>query len=133
MRKINELLFLIIVFVLSACATKVNFPVSTIVPAADISAKIEKKSNNYIVDILATSLANPERLSPPSNFYVVWVVTDAGSVRNLGQLTTNRNGSNTLKTIVPYAFNQIIITSEVESDVQFPSSREITRINVRLK
>lgn len=133
MKIFKGLLLLIIAVSMSACATKLNFPISTVVPAADIAAKIEKKNNNYIVEVLATSLASPERLATPSNLYVVWVVTEAGSVRNLGQLMLQRNGNSGLKTVVPYAFNQIIITAEATSDVQFPSSNEITRIDVRLK
>ena len=62
MKIFKVLLLLIIAVSMSTCATKLNFPISTVVPAADIAAKIEKKNNNYIVEVLATSLASPEQI-----------------------------------------------------------------------
>lgn len=60
------ILFSVVAFIFQSCGITAKFPVSSIVPAADITAtKSVDKNKNYVIKVIAKSLANPERLNPP--------------------------------------------------------------------
>lgn len=132
MKTFKSLALILAVVALGACASKLNFPVSTVVPAADIVAKVSTKNNNYMVDVTAKGLASADRLAAMTNVYVVWVSIEGGAIRNLGQLMFQRNGNATLKTVVPFAFDQIIVTAEEAVNVQYPSAVEVSRVTVKM-
>lgn len=81
--------FLIVVMVLTSCATKIDFPISKIVPGAEITAKVKTDKNDiYKINLKAENLTSPNRLNPPKNFYVVWAETTNGMIK-LGKLNTS--------------------------------------------
>lgn len=52
----------------NSCASVAKFPVSSIVPAAEITAKkMVDKNKNYVIELVAKNLANSERLDPPKS------------------------------------------------------------------
>lgn len=118
----------VILFLVTSCTTTVKFPVSNLVPAAEISATKKKdKNNNYGIKVTTRYLANPNRLNPPKNFYVVWIVTDNNQIKNIGQLIQKGSKKVVLTTTTPFAVKEIFITAEDRGDVTYPGNTEITR------
>lgn len=118
--------------ILSACGNTTRFPVSSVVPAADIKAitKIDK-NNNKILTVKAKNLASPERIDPSSKAYVVWSKSkNDQDLRYLGQLQ-NENGENaSFTTIAPDDIDEIVITAETSGSVSSPSGTEISRAEI---
>lgn len=113
---------------LASCGTTSRFPVSSIVPAADISARKKTDShNNITLQITAKSLASPDRLNPAGKNYSVWVVTNDYGVKNVGQLTVRNAKKSTFKTVTPFDFSEVFITVENQGDLMTPTGTEISR------
>ena len=119
----------VLMFVITSCATVVKFPVSTVEPAADITAKIKKNNqNNYVIEITANYLASVERLSPPKKTYVVWIVTKENGVKNVGLLNSKNAKKLTFETLSSFEPYEIFITAEDEGTISTPSGVEISRV-----
>jgi hypothetical protein len=127
----RNVLFITLIFILTSCATTTKFPTSSIVPAAEIVAKIKQdKNKNYAIEIVAKNLASPDRLSPPKNNYSVWMVTEKNETKNLGQLINKNAKKAVLKTTTPFQVVEIFITTEERGDSSYPSGDEITRVTI---
>lgn len=129
MKTIKIVITGIIFLLVASCATSsVKFPVSTFVPAADITASKKKdKNNNFDIEITAKYLANPNRLVPAKNYYVAWIVTENNGVKNIGQLIQKGTKKVKLTTTTPFNVKEIFITAEEKGDVTSPRGTEITR------
>ena len=126
MKKI--LLSAVMVFLMTSCATVTKFPVSNVEPAADITAKVKKdKQNNFEITITAKYLASAERLTPPKNTYVVWIVTKDNGINNSGLLKNENAKTNSLKTLTSFEPLEIFITAEDSGSVTTPNGIEISR------
>jgi len=118
----------IIIFCLASCAQTAHFNASTVVPAAAGKVKIKKdKNKNYEVDIEVNDLAEPQKLTPPKETYVVWMYSEENQAKNLGQLKTSRGFiSNSLKasfkTVTPIKPKRIFVTAEDNGTPDVPSS-----------
>jgi len=118
----------IIIFCLASCAQTAHFNASSVVPAAAGKAKVKKdKNNNYEIEIEINDLAEPKKLTPPRETYVVWMYNDENQAKNLGQLKTARGFiSNSLKasfkTVTPLKPKRIFITAEDTGTPDVPSS-----------
>jgi hypothetical protein len=127
----NFLLFTLMVLMSTCSTTKAKFPVSSVTPAADISAKKSMdKQNNYVLEITAKNLAEADRLNPPGNNYSVWVRTIEHGVRNVGQLNVNNAQKTSFKTLTPFDFNEVFITVENQGDLTYPQGVEISRTKI---
>lgn len=123
----NILIMTMLLFLFAACAKKVTFLNSAIVPAAEgtVTIKQDSKNNNYNIDLTVDRLADPGRLTPPKSVYVVWMETSQSGVHNLGQLNTSTKGlsnmlSSSLKTVTPYKPTGIFITAEDNATGNYP-------------
>ena len=127
MRTSKIILAFCLVFLLASCATTADFPVSEMVPAAEISLKVkEDKNKNYKISIKAKHLASPERLATPASYYVVWLDTYDG-YKNVGQLRLKNAKKASLETLSPYEFQEILITAEQTGDAAYPQGEVIAR------
>ena len=124
----KTLTYLALTLIITSCANLVIFPISTITPAADITASVKQDNNgNYRISITAKNLAAVERLNPARSAYVVWIVTEKDGVRNIGILS-NKNAETTgLETLTPFKFSEVFITAEDQLDASYPTGVEITR------
>lgn len=110
----------------SSCTPKLTFLNSTVVPAARGTVEVKMDGNkNHTIDIDLINLAEPERLTPPKKIYMVWMETDQGMVKNLGQVTTDRGTfSKTLKaefeTVTSFTPVKIFITAEDDVNTETP-------------
>jgi hypothetical protein len=126
-------IYFVLLILLTSCATIHKFPVSTIEPAADITAKITKdKQNNYVISISANYMASVDRLTPPMKTYVVWIVTKENGVTNIGQMKSKNAKKNTLDTLSTFEPLEIFITAENEGNISTPSGIEISRISLNI-
>lgn len=128
MKSLNSITIIALVFFFTSCATTVKFPTSAITPAADIIAtKKADKNGNYKVSITAKNLASADRLVPPQSVYMAWIVTRNEGTRSIGRLTNKNAVTTSLETLTPFAFTEIFITAEGQSDISYPLGVEITR------
>lgn len=126
----KKVLFITLIFILTSCATTTKFPISNIVPAAEIVAKIKQdKNKNYAIEIIAKNLASPDRLNPPKNNYSVWIVTEKNGTKNLGQLINKNAKKTVLKTTTPFKVVEIFITTENQGNISYPTGNEISRVS----
>ncbi len=120
-----------IVLLIAACSNTTRFPVSSVVPAAEIKAKTKyDEYNNKIITVDARNLASPERVDPSSSAYVIWAESEHNEIRNLGQLKNKNADKATLTAITPFQVKEIFITTESDGAVLQPSGTEIARVEI---
>ncbi len=128
MKTLKTLTILVLVLIVSSCANTSKFPVSVVTPAADIVATMKHdKNGNYKITITAKNLAAIERLNPPKNAYVVWIVTEKDGIRNIGKLINKNVQTTGLETLTPFKFKEVFITAEDQADTTYPTGLEISR------
>ncbi|MDO9276771.1 MAG: hypothetical protein Q7T92_14660 [Lutibacter sp.] len=129
--KIN-VLALVAFFLLTSCATTTKFPVSSIVPAAEITVKKKQDNNkNYVIEVVAKNLASANRVDSTKKNYNVWLVTENNGTKNAGQLINKNAKTASLKTSTPFNVKEIIITAEDQGDYSYPVGIEITRTSFK--
>ena len=127
---------LMMVLFLSSCAARKSaFMQSTIVPAAEGNVKVKKDANNnYAIKIDVTNLAEPQKLVPEKNAYVVWIETAEYGVKNIGQIiTSNAFLSKKLKasfeTVTSFNPVKVFITAEDDATLQYPTGVTVLSTN----
>ena len=127
--KLFNYFFVLTLFVaFASCATTAKFPVSSVVPAAEITAKKKTDDNkNNTLEIKARNLASPDRLVPAGSNYSIWVVSKGQGTKNVGQLLVTNGDKATFKTTTAFDFDEVFITVENQSDLSYPTGVEISR------
>lgn len=121
------------IFSLESCARKFAFSTSPVVPAAEGSAKVKKgKNDNYEVELRVIRLADPERLTPPRDTYVVWMDTEQNGTKNIGQLKTStgflsKTLKSSLETVTSFKPVGFFITAENNANIQYPNGQVVLR------
>ncbi len=116
-------------------AQKVNFLTSSLVPAARGYVKVKKdKNNNYRIQIQLFDLAEVKRLQTAKETYVIWMETEEGVVKNIGQLDSSTSFlSKKLKanfeTVSSFKPRKIFITAENEAGIQYPDTQIVLTTN----
>jgi len=124
---------ILLIFLFTSCGKKLTFLNSAVVPAAEGTVRMKKDhNNNYSIDLAVTSLADPSRLTPPRNVYVVWMETSQAGVQNIGQLKTSAKGlskrlSSSLKTVTPHKPTVFFITAEDDANGNYPGASLILK------
>jgi len=117
---------------LAGCATSAKFPISTVAPAAVITAKkTVDKNKNYVIELVALHLSSADRLNPPKNHYSVWIVTEQNEYKNLGQIMNVNAKKGYFKTLSPFNPQVIILTAEDEGNRPMPAGIEIARASFK--
>lgn len=133
MKTINTLtLAVLITFLISACSSsKMVFETSSIVPAATGSVQVKQdKNKNYIISVETLNLAEPQKLDPARESYLVWMESTGNPVRKLGQISTSsgtfskalKGGVNATATVEP---SRIFITAENDISIAYPEGKVI--------
>jgi len=129
MKTLKILSVAVIMMLVSSCATKMHFPISSVAPAADITlTKKLDKNNNYGINLTAKNLAAVDRLAPYKSTYVLWIVTTTGEIKNAGQLNVTNARKAVLKTVTSFDFNEAFVTAEEDGSVLAPAGLEISRV-----
>ena len=123
---INKLLFssLFLLLTLVSCGKKITFMTSEIAPAARGNVDVKKdKNNNYRVELELSYLAEPQRLTPAKNTYVVWMVSDESDVpTNLGQVVGTSKLKVKFETVTSSKPKRIFVTAEDDASIQYPGN-----------
>ncbi|MEO8765460.1 MAG: hypothetical protein ABI416_14275 [Ginsengibacter sp.] len=138
--KTNRNIFLniaaaMMLFYLSSCSKKISFQTSPVVPAAKGTVKIKKdKNSNYQIKISIANLAEPNRLQPSRNTYVVWMDTDNSRIKNIGQINSSTGFlSSKLKasfeTVSSFKPIKIFITAEDDAAILYPGQQVVLSTN----
>lgn len=112
---------------LNSCAKKFKFTKSTIVPAAEGIVTIKKDRNkNYEVKVEIDSLVEPEKLQPPRQMYIIWMLTDQNLTKNLGHIKTTESiissaMNASFRTISSFEPVQIFLTAENDPKARSPT------------
>jgi hypothetical protein len=124
---------IVLVCLLESCSRKMAFETSSVVPAAEGSVKLKKdKNSNYLVKLDVVNLAEPQRLEPPKNTYVVWAETAQNGTQNIGQLKTSsgllsKTLKSSLETTTPFKPTNFFITAEDNANIQYPGGQVVLR------
>lgn len=122
---------LVLQCVLGACARKMNFTRSVVVPAAEGNVKIKKdKNNNYAIDVSVLHLADVKKLQPPKQTYVVWMQTRDHGTKNIGQLKSSSGLLSkalkaSLSAVTSFQPTGFFITAEESGDIQYPGGQTV--------
>ncbi|WP_445386488.1 hypothetical protein ACT6NV_06720 [Robiginitalea sp. IMCC44478] len=128
--KPKAILLLLFIF-LASCATTKTFPVSDIVPAAEIKVKQKTNNNdNNEISVKAKYLASPERVKSDATAFVVWLVTEENGIKNLGALYNENGEDSELETVTSFKGTEFFITAEAEAGVSMPQGVEISRVKL---
>lgn len=120
-------------FLISSCARKTTFLQSSVVPAAHGDVKVKKDDNqNYKIDVEVKDLAEVEKVYTKRHSYVVWMETDDGDTKKLGQLVSSRGFFSNqrtaeLQTVSSIEPTRIFITAERDNDARYPNNKMILR------
>ena len=112
---------------LTSCSSKHEFLVSSVEPAARGYAKVNRdKNENYLIHLNVEYLAEPERLDPPRETYVVWLDTKEKEPKNIGQIhhdkhSEAKNLKFSFETVSVYDPVRIYITAENDAAVSEPN------------
>ncbi len=125
-----------LMFYTTSCNKKIAFLNSAVAPAAtgDIQIKTDK-NNNQSIKINIVNLAEPGRLTPPRQMYMVWMETDQAEIKNLGQIkTSDGTFSKALKasfqTVTTFKPVKIFITAEDDANALYPNYESILTTEV---
>jgi len=92
-------------------------------PAAQGQVKFKKATNdNTSIDLEVKHLADPQKLTPPAQNYVVWTRANKDAApQNIGALSVDDDLTGTLKTVTPLHSFELFISAESSGQVQTPT------------
>lgn len=107
----------------SSCSKKVAFLTSSVVPAAEGYVQVKKDGNeNYSISLKISNLAEVDKLQPPKKTYVVWMETDRGLTKNIGQLVSSKNLNASFETVSSFKPIKVYLTAEDNENIQYPGN-----------
>jgi len=126
--KIKKILlgFLAVMIMLpfSLQAQKIPFIQSSVVPAAEGYVRVNTdRNNNNVINIHIKNLAEIERLDPAMKTYVVWMVTDRETTKNIGRINSSNSLNVFFEAVSSFQPIKVFITAEVNENTQVPGEK----------
>ena len=110
----------------TGCTRTVNFPGSTVAPAAAAEAKLGSDSNeNTTVIFKAKHLAAASDVVDGTRVYVLWAVVPDTVVLNLGQIQVCKRLKAKLSTVTPFKKFKLVLTAEKNPTVLQPGENVV--------
>ena len=108
-----------------------RFSTSSVLPAVEGRAIFTVTINdNTSIELTVKHLAHPERLTPPSSYYVVWTrATKDAPAQSIGALVVDKNLNGKLVTETSLHSFELFITAEASSQVQQPVGQPLLWMN----
>ena len=132
MKTINSIaIVFFLAFALGACSSKMTFQNSSVVPAATGDVKVKKdKNDNYQITVNVANLAEPKKLSPSRDVYIVWMDSDRNLTKKLGQIKVgsgmfSKALTGELTANEAEKPNRVFITAEDNADTMSPSTEVV--------
>ena len=122
---------LFLALTLGACSNKMTFQDSSVVPAASGDVKVKKdKNNNYQITVNVANLAEPEKLTPSRNVYIIWMDTERNLTKKLGQIKVgsgmfSKALTGEMSVIEAEKPDRVFITAEEDVDTMSPSTQVV--------
>ncbi len=111
-----------------ACRSSVKLEASPMVPSARGEVGVgEDRNGNVTVDLRVKHLAEPARLTPPKQAYVVWVVPRGEPPISKGQLVVDQNLDGRIRLISPHRYFEVLVTAEESTLPERPSDQVVLR------
>ena len=121
LKNISLLICIAALSMLSACAKKIYFNESAVVPKANGKVTWKSSGNNaYEVEVNTYYLSKPGMLTPPKGDYMVWIEGADGSIHNAGKILT----MNSLTS--PVLEGEIVVTTGVRPVRVFITAEDST-------
>ena len=132
MRKTLVALLLVAGLLVSAWASEHRMTnASTLVPSATGKAEVQTDDNgNQRVKLRVYHLADPEKLSPPRNGYMVWIQPNGKDAEPLGMLRVNKDLEGSIAGTTPYKRFKVFVTAEENPKADKPSGDEILHADI---
>ncbi len=128
MYRIRYWVVAVVFIAFAACKSKTTFPVSNVVPAAEITVQQDTGDNgNTKFKITAENLASADRIHASNSVYVVWVLSENNGVQNIGQMDIENGAKAVLEATSPYQAREIFITAEKRGNISRPRGKEVAR------
>jgi hypothetical protein len=121
-------ILVLLTFFFSSCSKKVIFPTSSIAPSAVGRVKIKKdNNNNYAIQVNIENLPDAKRLSPPKDYYVVWIETRNNGIKNIGRIVPSKGFLSSkmtasLNAVSPTKPKRVFITAENDEYIRYPGN-----------
>jgi hypothetical protein len=108
---------------------------SNSVPAATglVKVQIDKENGNTKLEIKVFNLADPARLTPPANDYVVWIRPSGGDAVKQGAIRVDKNQKGQLKVVTTSKDCDVFITAEQSESASAPSDVEVLQTHIMIK
>jgi hypothetical protein len=102
------------------------------VPAASgtVQTQKDKANGNMNMDIRVNNLADPTRLTPSENVYIVWVRPNGGAAVKEGAIGVNNSLKGELNVVTTSKDFDVFVTAEQSESVTLPSGVEVLRAHV---
>ncbi len=101
------------------------------VPAARGTIQVHRDRNmNYVIHVDITELAEVSRLTPPKQYYVIWMESASNTPKNIGKIsstkgTVSRQLKASFETVSATKPTRIFITAENDPTIQLPNNQMI--------
>jgi hypothetical protein len=104
-------------------------------PAAAGIVRVQKDKNNdnTKLDINVWHLANPSRLTPTENVYIVWFRTRDGAAVKQGAIGLDKNQKGEVRLVTVAKDFEVLITAEQSESADMPSDFEVLRADVTIR
>lgn len=104
-----------------------SMTVSSGMPAAEATVRLGQAANdNTSIDLTVEHLAQPERLDPPANVYVVWTKPpEEQEAQNIGALKVDEDLTGRLTTVSPLHSFELFVTAEQSAQVTEPTGEPL--------
>jgi hypothetical protein len=132
----KALLVMVSLLALWPWASSKEYPMraSSSVPAAAGIVKVQRdKDNNTKLDIRVWHLANPSRLTPPANAYIVWVRPREGAAVKQGAIRVDKDQKGEVKLVTVAKDFEVFITAEQSESADIPSDFQVLRADVAIR
>jgi hypothetical protein len=111
------------------CSTvqKAQLQTSEKILAAQGELKTQRTDNdNTKIDLSVKHLAQPTKISPDANTFVVWVRPEAGApAQNIGALNVDKNLTGKLQSVTPLKDFDLFVTAENSPVAESPSGESL--------
>lgn len=103
-------------------------------PAAvgDLEARRDKKNGNTELRLKVENLADPARLTPPANTYIVWVQARDGQPQKQGVIMVDKNFNGGMDATTTVRDGDLFITPEMSAIVTQPSGIQVLHAHFSL-
>lgn len=114
------------------CNKSIDMQVAPGFPAATGRVRVSKdKNQNTIAELTVKNLAPPERLTPPQQYYVVWLQPPGRFPENRGQLLLDSKLSGKKAVTTPHKEFDLYVTAETTITGITPAGQEVMRASPR--